>query len=217
MTYSDLYLTRTTKIEILPSDKLEQKENVFVDGDKLTCVFRPVRTSVFADTLSKFFFDEFYSWHTDNQMPISEAIQTAIHTSNVSQLNFLGDPEYAPESGAMVLIAYLDPQSQFTIAQVGDITLKQRQNGRFTSLTEDHTFDNPLEVERLATFLKHSGTTTSAESIISAIATDEGFTGKIPSRFIGHPSWCGWGAEYGETLINTQPFMTTFSAQMKEL
>lgn len=205
MTYSDLYLTRTTKIEILPSDKLEQRENFFVEGDKLIAVFRPVRTPAFADSLSKFFFDELYSWHTDNQLPISEAMKTAIHTSNVGQLNFLGDPEYAPESGAMVLIAYLDPHNQFTIAQVGDITLKQRQNGRFTALTEDHTFDNPSEVDRLATFLRNSGTTASAESVITDIATSEGFTEKIPSRFIGHPDWCGWGGEYGETIVNTTP------------
>lgn len=214
MTYSDLYLnpTRTVKIEILPSDKLEQKENIFVDGDKLTCVFRPVRNPVFAEMLSKFFFDEFYSRHKDNQLSISEAMQTAIHAHNVSQLHFMGEPKDAPESGAMVLIAYLDPHNQLTIAQVGNIILKQRQDGRFTALTEDHTFDNPLEVGRLTTFLKHSGTTASADSVIKAIATDEDFTEKIPSRFIGHPSWCAWGGDYGEALINTQPFVATFQS-----
>lgn len=214
MTYSDLYLnpTRTVKIEILPSDKLEQKVNVFGDGDKLTCVFRPVRTLSVADSLSKFFFDEFYSHHKDDRLSISEAMQTAIHAYNVSQLNFMGEPKDAPESGAMVLIAYLDPHNQFTIAQVGDITLKQRQNGRFTALTKDHTFDNPLEVERLATFLKQENATADDETAINVIATDEGFTDKIPSRFIGHPTWCRWGAEYGDGTVSTQPFVTAFSS-----
>lgn len=217
MTYSDLYLnpTRTVKIEILPADKLVEKADFFVDGDKLTAVFRPVRTTVFADTLSKFFFDEFYSRHKDEQLPIPEAIQTAIHAHNVSQLNFLGEPQYAPESGAMVMIAYCSPHSEFTIAQIGNITLKQRQNGRFTALTENHTFDNPMEVERLATYLKQSGTTTNADAIINTIATNEGFTDKISSRFIGHPSWCSWGGEYGESLISTQPFITTFQIEDK--
>ena len=219
MTYSDLYLNpnHTVKIEVLPSDKLVEKADLFVGGDKLTAIFRPIRTNTFVDSLSKFFFDEFYSRHKDEQLSISEALQTAIHAHNVSQLNFMGEPKSAPESGAMLLIAYHSPQGEFTIAQVGDITLKQRQNGRFTALTEDHTFHNPLEVERLTTFLKNSGTTASAESVINAVATDEGFTDTIPSRFIGHPSWCAWGGDYGEAIINTQPFITTFSVQTKEI
>jgi hypothetical protein len=146
----------------------------------------------------------------DNQLSISEALQTAIHTNNVSFLNFLGSPDSAPESGAMVMMVYIDPYNQITFAQVGDITLKQRQNGRFTTLTENHTFDNLIEVERLAQFLRQLGTNTSPEAIIKTIATDEGFVEKVPSRFIGHPNWCAWGGDYGETIISTKPFIHHF-------
>jgi hypothetical protein len=212
MTYSDLYLTSKVKIEILPTDKLEQKTDFFVVGDRLISVFRPIHTPEVADFLNKVLFAEFYSHHKQDKLPISETLKTAIQKSNISQLNFLGNPESAPESGAMVLIVYIDTGNQFTIAQVGNIALKQWQNGHFTTLTQDHTFDNPHEVEQLSMFLRLSGIGIKPEAVIKTIASDEGFTDQVPSRFIGHPSWCGWGGDYGETIINTQPFVTTFLA-----
>lgn len=31
---------------------------------------------------------------------------------------------------------------------------------------------------------------------------------KIPSRFIGHPGYCGFGGNFGEGFISTEPYYT---------
>lgn len=212
-TFSDLHVTPDIKIEILPTDFLLQTANVLELGDRLIGVFRGVGGSFIVKSLQDEFAESFSSYVKQNGFSISKALLTAIHAHNVSHLNFLGNPESAPESGVMILVVYIDQNNQLTLAQVGDITLKQRQDGRYVALTEDHTFDNQKEIARLVTFLKHSGNTTNSEDIINTIAIDVGFAEKVPSRFIGHPNWCAWGGEYGETIINTQPFVMTFSSK----
>ncbi len=211
--FSDLHITPNIKVEVLPTDLLVQTTDLFELGDQLIGIFRGVGSNFVAKSLQDEFTDSFSSYVKQNKLTIPQALQTAIHVHNVSYLNFLGSPESAPKSGAMILIVYIDHNNMLTLAQVGDITLKQRQDGRYIALTEDHTFNNQKETERLATFLESSNEAISPEDIINTIASDGCFAKKVPSRFIGHPDWCSWGGEHEETIINTQPFILTLSGK----
>ena len=99
--------------------------------------------------------------------------------------------------------------------------MKQRIDGKYIEITDNHTFDNPIEFDNLLGSEFYEGITEEeAIKILNDMAireqilkgnqpTPEKLCKGIPSRFIGHPSWNGLGGKYGETYINTTPFVHT--------
>lgn len=226
MIFSDLYLNGKTKIEILPSDRLGQEVNVLAEGDRLVSVFRSIGVPYAAMRLQKEFTNEFQDRHLSEKLSIADALISTIQAFNFSLLNPPADRDLRPESGSMVLVVYIDQAGDATFAQVGPITLKQRIDGRLTALTENHTFDNQVEIDRLVNSKFYRENCKNSEKIerINSIAIEQVLfkeedlkPGKllpgIPSRFIGHPSCCGEGGEYGETFINTKSFVRSFKLE----
>lgn len=137
--YSDFYITpnRTAKIEIFPSDFLDQRTDIVEPGDRLITVYRPVEDQFVAKRFHDEFWDEFsLRLKTDGQNVLI-TLQETIKAFNVSCINPPSD--FIPESGAMVLVAYLTPHQYITIVQVGAITLKVHKAGRFTAITQPHS------------------------------------------------------------------------------
>jgi hypothetical protein len=134
MTYSDYYITpnRTAKIEILPSDFLDQRTDIVEPGDRLITVYRPVEDPFVAKRLHDQFWDEYSLRLKTDELSVTDTLKETIKAFNVSCLNPPSD--FIPESGAMVLVAYLTPQ-------VGAITLKVRKAGRFAAITQSHSKD----------------------------------------------------------------------------
>lgn len=141
MTYSDYYITpnRTAKIEILPSDFLDQRTDIVEPGDRLITVCRPVEDPFVAKRLHDQFWDEYSLRLKTDELSVTGTLKETIKAFNVSCLNPPSD--FIPESGAMVLVAYLTSHQYITIVQVGAITLKVRKAGRFTAITQSHSKD----------------------------------------------------------------------------
>lgn len=139
MTYSDFYITpnRTAKIEILPSDFLDQRTDIIEPGDRLITVYRLVEDSFVARRLHDEFWDEFSLRLKTDELNVADTLKETIKAFNVSCLNPPSD--FIPESGAMVLVAYFTPHQYITIVQVGAITLKVRKAGRFVAITQPHS------------------------------------------------------------------------------
>lgn len=214
------YINPKTKIEILPSDLLNQYTDVIVPKDRLISVFRIVDDNPFAaNFINKDFIKEFKANYLNLKLTIDKALIETLRAFNFSLLNFLGEPHLAPKSGVMALIVYINPDNKMTFAQVGPITLKHEEKGKFITLTEDHTFDDKVEVDNLTNskFFKELGDKCDINQIKYSIATDIFHMEKpktkykqIPSRFLGHPNCCGFGGKFGETFINTKPFVSSY-------
>jgi len=213
----DFYINPETKIEILPSDLLGQHTNVLVPKDRLISVLRMVDENPFAaDFINEGFIKEFKANYLCLKLTTEKALIETLRAFNFSLINFQGEPRLALKSGVMALIVYIDPNNKMTFAQVGPITLKHKEKGGFVMLTEGHTFDNKIEVDNLinSTVFKELDGKCDIAQIINSIAIDIFHMKKsnkkysqVPSRFLGHPECCGYGGEYGESIINTQPFV----------
>lgn len=213
MIFSDLHLSRELKIEILPTDFLNQAKDILCLGDQLTTVFRPVGSPFVAQYLNSFFLNEFQANYHELDL-FQEALKETIRAFNQSCL--LHSVDQPVESGAMVLAVYLSADKVITFAQVGDITLKQKKGRHFTALTQNHTFKNQIEIDQLLktdfyrkNYLREQKSTVVDYLIkaqkLSSLNSQESFD-NISSRFIGHPNWCGLD---GETFINTRPYLRT--------
>lgn len=138
MTFSDFYIvpSRKAKIEILPGDFLDQRVGIIEQNDRLITVYRPVEDPFVAKRLHDEFWEEFsYRLKTDG-LNLVQTLRETVKAFNFSCLNPPSD--FVPESGAMVLLVYISSGNEFTFVQVGPITLKTRQNGRFVAVTESH-------------------------------------------------------------------------------
>ena len=123
----------------------------------------------------------------------------------------------------MLLVVYLTSSKQGYLAQVGDITLKQKIGDRIITHTQDHTFDNPEELNEIISRKLHGKYLGdySVNDHLNFIALKcferedkENRLGKgilfsrIPSRFIGHISYCGILSDQDTWLINTKPYVS---------
>jgi hypothetical protein len=228
MIYSDYYPTkeRDVIIEILPTDNIDKQIDILVKGDIFISVFRPVNGSFVTNRLKESFIPEFQSYCIQQKYTIKDSLAETIKACNYSFLCPPADPDLIPEQGAMVLVIYINQNGVKIMAQVGPITAKKRIDSRFITITENHTFDNQKEMNRLleSDFFRKYYKPEDVNLLLNTMAIKEGlckvsnthniqlkkhFLKGIPSRFIGHPSYCSMGGELGETIINTKPFITT--------
>lgn len=137
--YSDFYITPncTAKIGILPSDFLDQRTDILEPNDRLIAVYRSVEDPFVGKRLHDEFWDEFSLRLKTEGLNVGSILKETIKAFNVSCLNPPSD--FIPDSGAMVLVAYLTSHQYITIVQVGAITLKVRKAGRFTAITQPHS------------------------------------------------------------------------------
>ncbi|OGD81472.1 hypothetical protein A2572_02480 [Candidatus Collierbacteria bacterium RIFOXYD1_FULL_40_9] len=221
MIFSDLHITKNTKIEILPTDKFDQQFDVLEKGDRIVIVLRPIHSPFAVSRIMSDFIKEFQFDCQYNKLNPANSLIKTINDWNMSLLCPPADPDMRPNCAAMILAIYIDPKNTMTFAQVGSITMKQRVNGKYIEISENHTFDNPIEFNNLlesefyeevsqSETIKILNNLAIKENVLKGdITTPEKLQNGIPSRFIGHPSWNGLGGKYGETYINTTPSVHT--------
>jgi hypothetical protein len=212
MQYSDLRISETIKIEILPSDRFDSHNDVFIKGDTLYTIFRQVGTQFVADELHNGIFlkEVIHRFTYAENHDLVKALKSTIAACNYSFLCPPADLELRPESGVMVLVVYIDDKKNMTFSQLGNIILKQKINGRYTALTQDHTFCNPLEVARLRIAYQNLVGTKkdNMSSEIKKIADKIAVSSKsVPSRFLGHPSFNALASDGNYMIISHEPYI----------
>lgn len=227
MIHSDLYLTPTLKIEILPSDSITHEKGLISQGDQLFGVFRGVGGTYLAETLRMEYATYLKEYVCRDGLSIDSALQEVVDNMSLVCVYEAKDRDFdtIKQEGAMLLVVYLSPNEESYFVQVGNITLKQKVNNKFVTLTKDHTFDNLEELNEIVSRKLHGEYLGdySANDHLNFIALKcfdipdpENRIGKglllpkIPSRFIGHISYCGILNDQDTWLINTKPYVGKF-------
>lgn len=216
--YSDYHFLPDMKIEILPGDQISESTGLLVPADRLIIVARPIGTKDIGNRLRGEFADEFKSRVIGDHNTIEVSLAESVRAFNTSFLTYMGNPELAPESGAMLLAVYIDPVSTVTFVQVGPIKLKQKIEKHYEVQTADHTFNNAEERYRapiagLRTCFKINSLGLETGFIHEADVIEEDMPlvllPDIPSRFLGHPSWCLIDERENPPMISATPFIKT--------
>lgn len=213
--YSDYHFLPDYKIELLPGDQVEEKTDLLSPNDRVIVVTRPVGDPVVAKRAARDAVAELAGYKGGK---VSESLAAVIQALNRSYLVYLGHPEDAPRSGTMILMVYLY-QNTLTLAQVGPITLKHKEAGRYHSITERHTFDNPDERAtakgaNLPEFCYELSRSIGkpVHRYIYPGERDYLLYPNTPSRFIGHPEYCAIEEPtISPLLISTRPYIVTIS------
>lgn len=191
--YSDYHFLDGYKVELLPGDQVGEKIDVLEPGDRLIVITRPIGDPVVAKRALRDILDGLQDYKADN---VTNSQAALIGALNRSYLVYMGNPEEAPKSGAMVLAIYIN-QETLTYAQVGPISLKQKISGHYQPITQDHTFNNSSERERTQDpnlpMHCYQLTRDIGVKLNNYITEEEArylLTPQTPSRFIGHPDYC---------------------------
>lgn len=225
--FKDVFITPDIKIETLPTDFWLDEENVLEIGDRLIGVFRGVAGTYVAKTLKKEFTGSFQ--REAKYMNIDKALKEVIDNKSTiclyeaSERN--GDLDSVKREGAMALIVYFSASGTAHFVQVGNIVMKRKSNNEFITITENHTFDNPKELEEIINRKLHGdylGDYTLNDHInfmalkCFNIPDPDNLIGQgmllpnIPSRFNCHVDYCGILNDQDTWLINTEPFTGSF-------
>lgn len=191
--YSDYHFLKDYKVELLPGDQVGEKVDVLEPGDRFIVITRPVGDPTVAKHALQDILNGLRDYKEDK---IADSLSEFIGALNRSYLVYMGKPEKAPKGGAILLAIYLN-QENLTYAQVGPISLKQKINGRYHPITQDHTFDNPDERERtqdpdlpLHCYQLSRDIRLKLNGFINEDEARYLLTPKTPSRFVGHPDYC---------------------------
>ncbi len=223
-TFSDLHIKPDIKIEVLPTDLLLQTTDVLEPGDRLVGVFRGVGGSFVAKSLQDEFTDSFSRHVEQDGLSIEKALQEVVDNMSLVCLYEAKNRDFdtVKHEGAMLLVAYISPDQILHFIQVGNIAMKQKVNGKFVAVTQNHTFDNPEELNEIVTRKLHSEylgghTVNDHLNFIALKCFDlpdpDNRLGKglllsgIPSRFISHADYCGILKDEDTWLINTKPYI----------
>ncbi len=139
MIYSDFYITREFKIEILPTDSINQVTNVLNKGDKLVSVFRPVEGELAAKLFMQFFVEELKQRFEVDTQDINELFFQTISAFGVSLSNPPSD--FIPQDKVELVVVYIQ-NDKATVAKVGKIAVKKKDQGRFEEIYKENS--NPL-------------------------------------------------------------------------
>ena len=82
MIYSDLYIGPKTKIEILPSDNFDRKQDVLIPGDTLFTVFRTVGKTFVADIMKADFPSELKYQFESGSHSVRETLELTLNAFN---------------------------------------------------------------------------------------------------------------------------------------
>lgn len=139
MIFSDFYITRNFKIEILPTDYMNQISDVLNEGDRLITVFRPIDGDFAVKSFKLSFIDELKQRFEVDTQNIQELLFQTITAFGVSLNNPPSD--YIPPDKIELVVVYIRDKVA-TIVKVGDISVKNRFSGKFTEIFEGKS--NPL-------------------------------------------------------------------------
>lgn len=223
-TFSDLHITPDIKIEVLPTDLLLQTTDVLEPGDRLMGVFRGVGGNFVAKSLQEEFADSFSKHVKHDGLSIEKALQEVVDNMSLVCLYEAKNRDFdtVKREGAMLLVAYISVDQTLYFIQVGNVVMKQKINGRYTAITQDHTFDNPDELNEIVTRKLHGEylgdyPVNNHLNYISLrcfnIPDPNNRLGKslllpgIPSRFISHVDYCGILKDEDTWLINTKSYV----------
>lgn len=223
-TFSDLHIKPDIKIEVLPTDLLLQTTDVLEPGDRLIGVFRGVGGNFVAKSLQEEFADSFSNHVKHDGLSIEKALQEVVDNMSLVCLYEAKNRDFdtVKREGAMLLVAYISVDQTLYFIQVGNVVMKQKINGRYTAITQDHTFDNPDELNEIVTRKLHGEylgdyPVNDHLNYISLrcfnIPDPNNRLGKslllpgIPSRFISHVDYCGILKDEDSWLINTKSYV----------
>lgn len=140
MIYSDLYINKTAKAEILPTDSFTQEINVLEKGDRLISIFRPIGNNAVMNSIKRYFAEEFAgNYKISEDKNTAEILMETIEAFGNSLVNPPAD--FTLDGEVELLIVYESPKNEIFVAKVGSIQFKQKINHRFKSTIED---SNPL-------------------------------------------------------------------------
>lgn len=131
MIFSDFYINKNTKVEILPTDSIDQEVNVLEKQDRLISIFRPIGSHASMDSIRYYFTEEFELNYKDSNKDISKLLLDTIEAFGNSLVNPPSD--FSLEGGVELLIIYENIKKELFVAKVGSIQFKQRENGKFKS------------------------------------------------------------------------------------
>lgn len=223
-TFSDLHIAPDIKIEILPTDLLLQTTDVLEPSDRLVGVFRGVGGSFVAKSLQDEFVDSFSRHVEQDGLSIEKALQEVVDNMSLVCLYEAKERDFdtVKHEGTMLLVAYISPDQILHFIQVGNVAMKQRVDGKFVAVTQNHTFDNPEELNEIVTRKLHGEylgdyTVNDHLNFIALKCFDlpdpDNRLGKglllpgIPSRFISHVDYCGILKDEDTWLINTKSYV----------
>jgi hypothetical protein len=134
--FSDLYINKTSKIEILPTDTLLQETDVLDNGDRLLQVFRPISSNSTMNSVKGYFTKEFsWNYKISEDKNISGVLMNTIEAFGNSLVNPPAD--FTLDGEVEILIVYETPKKELYVAKVGSIQFKQRMEGKFKNVIED--------------------------------------------------------------------------------
>jgi hypothetical protein len=135
MIFSDFYINKTTKVEILPTDSIDQDTNVLEQGDRLISIFRPIGSHSVMDSIRYYFIEEFELNYKNGDNNISKLLLDTVNAFASSLVNPPADFKLSGE--VELLIIYENSQNELFVVKVGSIQFKQRVNGKFISSIKD--------------------------------------------------------------------------------
>jgi len=139
MIFSDFYITRDFKIEILPTDYMNQVSDVLNKGDRLITVFRPIDGDFAVKSFKLSFIEELKQRFEVDTKNIQELLFQTVTAFGVSLNNPPAD--YIPPDKIELVVVYIK-ENVATIVKVGDISVKDKSSGKFTEMFEGKS--NPL-------------------------------------------------------------------------
>lgn len=131
MIYSDFYITREFKIEILPTDSMNQSNDVLQEGDRLISVFRPVGGPVAVKSFQLSFLEELRTRYEFDTQNIDTLLFDTITAFGVSLSNPPAD--FIPDDAIELVVVYIHKE-KVTVVKVGTIGVKRRLSGKFTEI-----------------------------------------------------------------------------------
>lgn len=134
MIYSDFYITRKFKIEILPTDSINQSNDVLQACDRLISVFRPVGGSVAVESFKLSFLDELKNRYEVDTQNIDDLLFETITAFGVSLSNPPAD--FTPDDAIELVVAYIY-KDQATVVKVGSIGVKRRSSSKFIEIFKE--------------------------------------------------------------------------------
>lgn len=136
MIYSDFYITREFKIEILPTDSMNQSNDVLQEGDRLISVFRPVGGPVAVKSFEVSFLEELRTRYEFDTQDIDTLLFDTIMAFGASLSNPPAD--FIPDDAVELVVVYIY-KDQATVVKVGAIGVKRRLSGRFAEIFEENS------------------------------------------------------------------------------
>lgn len=134
--YSDLYIDDKTKIEILPSDRINKINSVIKERDQLITVFRSTNNDKFATGMLHDGFLEELLFRCKFHKVNNAIVKTILRFYFSLEANGRPICDSTSDSSVYSLVVYVNPRAKIFCTGSGQITIKQRINRQFLTLNQ---------------------------------------------------------------------------------